>query len=150
MGSYITTEQADGSLIIRLINGVTNLLTTDVLREISAVVDDANAAGQGVLLCGGDKFFSNGVNIGWGLGQSTETMRTMFLELGHLVLRLLESPSPGRETGRDLEQRRRANPPARSGRPPRREVSHLGRASDGGALGLRVAARRSPAGGVVT
>jgi len=32
MGSYITTEQADGSLIIRLINGVTNLLTTDVLR----------------------------------------------------------------------------------------------------------------------
>ena len=79
---------------VRLTNGVTNLLTTDVLREVSAAVDDANAAGQGLLLCGGKKFFSNGVDIDWGLDQSPESMRTMFLELGGLMLRLLESPRP--------------------------------------------------------
>lgn len=94
MVSYVSTETRDDVARIRLTNGDANVITTDMLRAVSAAVDDAVTNTRGVLLCGGDKFFSNGVDLDWALGQTSEGMRSLFLELGQLMLRLLESPRP--------------------------------------------------------
>ena len=46
------------------------------------------------MLCGGEKFFSNGVDLEWALSQSSTEIRTMFLALGHCILKVMESPLP--------------------------------------------------------
>ena len=46
------------------------------------------------MLCGGDKFFSNGVDIDWVLARSTSGMRTLILELGGCILKLMELSLP--------------------------------------------------------
>lgn len=90
----IATDERDGIARLRLTNGIANTLTTDVLQALSAAVADVVAKGQPLLLCGGDRFFSNGVDIGWALGQDQAGIRTMFLELGNVLLSLLEAPVP--------------------------------------------------------
>jgi enoyl-CoA hydratase len=70
------------------------MLTTDLLRELSAAIVDAESNGRGILFCGGEKFFSNGVDLNWALTQSTAQMREMFLTLGQCILQIMECPKP--------------------------------------------------------
>ena len=79
---------------VRLAAGDANALTTAVIRDLANAIEEAGCTARGTMLCGGDKFFSNGFDLDWGLGQSREAMREMFLELGRLILVLLESPAP--------------------------------------------------------
>ena len=90
----VNSESMDDCVRIRLSSGDTNVLTTDVLRSLSAALEDAERSACGVMLCGGEKFFSNGVDLEWALSQSNAEMRTMFLELGHCIPKLMESPLP--------------------------------------------------------
>ncbi len=90
----VDSERIDDCVRIRLSSGDTNVLTTDVIRDLSAALEDAEHSAQGVMLCGGEKFFSNGVDLEWALSQSSAEMRTMFLELGHCILKVMESPLP--------------------------------------------------------
>jgi enoyl-CoA hydratase/carnithine racemase len=90
----VISELADGCALIRLSCGDANALTTDVLRSVSKAIDDAEKTARGIMLCGGDKFFSNGVDLEWALSQSRAEIRMMFLELGAGILKLLESPLP--------------------------------------------------------
>ncbi|MCY4503880.1 MAG: enoyl-CoA hydratase/isomerase family protein [Alphaproteobacteria bacterium] len=46
------------------------------------------------MLAGGGRFFSNGVDLDWALGEPRASIREMFLELGRLILALLEAPVP--------------------------------------------------------
>ena len=78
----IKCERIDHFVSIRLECGETNVLTMDVLRELSEAIRDAETHGRGLLLCGGDKFFSNGVDLEWALSQSSAQIRAMFLKLG--------------------------------------------------------------------
>jgi enoyl-CoA hydratase/carnithine racemase len=64
------------------------------LREVTLALDEAETSARGIMLCGGDKFFSNGVDLDWALGQSTSGMRTLFLELGGCILKLMELSLP--------------------------------------------------------
>ena len=90
----VSLEHGDGCVRIRLASGTANTLTTAVLRELSSAVEAAGGTSRGMMLCGGDRFFSNGVDLDWALGQSRTGIREMFLELGRLILALLESPLP--------------------------------------------------------
>ena len=90
----VVSDRMDDCVRIRLSTGVTNALTTDVLMALSAALQDAERDVRGVLLCGGDKFFSNGVDLEWALSQSSADIRTMFLELGQCILRVMETPIP--------------------------------------------------------
>ena len=90
----ISLEHEDGCVRLRLVSGGANTLTTAVMRELSSAIEAAGGSARGTMLCGGDKFFSNGVDLDWALGQPRAGIREMFLELGHLVLALLESPRP--------------------------------------------------------
>ncbi len=87
-------EAVDGFACIRLCNGVANALTKDVLDELCDAIDRAAAESCGILLCGGEKFFSNGVDLEWALSQSRTEMRGLFLTLGRCLLRVLECPRP--------------------------------------------------------
>ena len=90
----ISLEHEDGCVRIRLAHGAANTLTTGAMHDLATAVEEAGRSTRGAMLCGGDKFFSNGVDLDWALGESRAGIREMFLELGRLILALLESPVP--------------------------------------------------------
>lgn len=90
----VVCERRDECISIRLSRGDANALTTELVRDVSSALDDAQSDAQGVMLCGGDKFFSNGVDLEWALAQSSAGMRELFLEVGDCILKLLECPLP--------------------------------------------------------
>ena len=92
--SDISSDRLNGCIRVRLDDGGANTLTTAVLRDLAGTVEEAGRSARGTMLCGGDRFFSNGVDLDWALGQPREAIREMFLELGRLILTLLESPVP--------------------------------------------------------
>ncbi len=88
-------EQEDGCVRIRITCGdATNALTTAVIRDLATAVADAGRESRGMMLCGGEKFFCNGLDLDWALACSRAEIGEMFHELAHLVLALLESPLP--------------------------------------------------------
>ncbi len=87
-------EHEDGCVRIRLACGDANALTTAAVRDLASAIEEAGRTARGAMLCGGDKFFSNGVDLDWALAQPRDAIREMFLELGRLILALLESPVP--------------------------------------------------------
>ena len=90
----ISLERRDGCIGIRLARGEANALTTPLIRELADVVEEAGQGARGTLLAGGGRFFSNGVDLDWALGEPRESIREMFRELGRLILALLEAPAP--------------------------------------------------------
>ena len=90
----VSLQREDGCVRIRLARGTANALTTEMIGELAAAVKEAGRSTRGALLCGGGAFFSNGVDLDWALGEPRAGIREMFLELGRLVLALLESPRP--------------------------------------------------------
>ena len=90
----IVSDRLDDCIRIRLTSGETNVLTTEVISALSAAFAEAERSARGVMLCGGDKFFSNGVDLEWALTQSRAEIRALFLALGDCILKLMESPIP--------------------------------------------------------
>ena len=90
----VVSERMDDCVRIRLSASVTNALTTDFIKALSAALDDAGHNARGIMLCGGAKFFSNGVDLSWALLLSRAEVRRLFLELGSCILRIMESPLP--------------------------------------------------------
>jgi len=91
---HLNQALVDGYSHVRLCRGVTNALTIGVVKSLAAAIDDAESGARGVLLLGGEKFFSNGVDLAWALEQNSDGMRELFLELGRCILKLLECRLP--------------------------------------------------------
>ena len=92
--AHTLCEHEDGCARIRISAGTANALTTAVIQDLARAVGAANRDSRGVLLCGGDKFFSNGLDLDWALAQSRSGIREMFFELAGIILALLEAPLP--------------------------------------------------------
>ena len=90
----ILCEREDECLRIRLSSGATNALTTAVIQDLADAVAEANRDARGAMLCGGEKFFSNGVDLDWALACSPAEIKEMFNTLAGLILAMLESPLP--------------------------------------------------------
>ena len=90
----ILCEREDDCLRIRLDNGAANALTTAVIRDLAHAVADANREARGAMLCGGQKFFCNGLDLDWALACSRAEIKEMFETLAELILAILESPLP--------------------------------------------------------
>ena len=90
----ILCEHVDDCLRIRLSSGTANALTTAVIQDLAQAVADANREARGALLCGGEKFFCNGVDLDWALTCSRAEIKEMFETLAGLILAMLESPLP--------------------------------------------------------
>jgi enoyl-CoA hydratase/carnithine racemase len=92
--SNIVIEHADECLRIRLSSGTANALTTEVIRDIARGVAEAGGDARGAMLCGGEKFFCNGLDLDWALACSRAEIKEMFHALADLILAMLESPVP--------------------------------------------------------
>ena len=68
--SDIVCEREDDCLRIRLGSGTANALTTAVIQDLARAVADANRDARGAMLCGGEKFFCNGLDLDWALACS--------------------------------------------------------------------------------
>ena len=90
----ILCEREDDCFRIRFNNGTANALTTAVIRDLAHAVDDANRDARGAMLCGGEKFFCNGLDLDWALACSRAEISEMFHALAGLILAMLESPLP--------------------------------------------------------
>jgi enoyl-CoA hydratase/carnithine racemase len=90
----VTSEPQHNCVILRLESGETNVLNTEVLKALKLALDKAATKDLGIMLSGGDKFFSNGVDLSWALTRSPAQIREMFLLLGDLILSIMESPVP--------------------------------------------------------
>ena len=90
----IVSEREDDCLRIRLSNGTANALTTAVIQDLATAVQRANCDARGAMLCGGDKFFCNGLDLDWALACSRAEIKEMFNALAGLILAMLESPLP--------------------------------------------------------
>ena len=90
----IVSEREDDCLRIRLSSGTANTLTTAVIQDLAQAVEDANREARGAMLCGGQKFFCNGLDLDWALGRSRAEIKEMFHTLADLILAMLESPLP--------------------------------------------------------
>lgn len=93
MGNVVT-EVVTGCIGLRLLNTDANLLTIDVIRELSQSLRDAKGTPGAIMICGGERFFSNGLDLTWALSRTADDLRQMFLSLGELVLQMLECPVP--------------------------------------------------------
>jgi enoyl-CoA hydratase/carnithine racemase len=87
-------DLVDGYARLRLDNGVTNTFTTEILENLTKAIGRAEQEARGILLCGGEKFFSNGVDLEWGLTQTRKEMGVLFMVLGQCLLSVLEFPRP--------------------------------------------------------
>ena len=87
-------EETDGYVRIRFSNGVTNTFTTEILQSFCDAVERAKTGRRGILLYGGEKFFSNGVDVEWALTQSRSEVHDLFMTLGSALLQLLEHHRP--------------------------------------------------------
>ena len=92
--SDIVCEREDDCLRIRLGSGTANALTTAVIQDLARAVADANRDARGAMLCGGEKFFCNGLDLDWALACSRAEIKAMFHALADLILAMLESPVP--------------------------------------------------------
>ena len=90
----IDTEREDDCLRIRLACGTANALTTAVIQDLAQAVADANRDARGAMICGGEKFFCNGLDLDWALACSRAEIGEMFHTLADLILAMLESPLP--------------------------------------------------------
>ena len=90
----IETEREDDCLRIRLACGTANALTTAVIQDLAQAIADANRDARGAMLCGGEKFFCNGLDLDWALACSRAEIKEMFNALAGLILAMLESPLP--------------------------------------------------------
>lgn len=90
----VLIETADDCTRLRLSHSDANLLTFDVVRELGDAMRAASISSRAILLCGGDKFFSNGLDLSWALTRTGNEMRAMFLSLGELIIQMLATPVP--------------------------------------------------------
>jgi len=91
---YTVVQTIEGCGKVRLANSDANLLTIDVVRELASAIRALSQSARAIMLCGGDRFFCNGLDVKWALSQSPDQMREMFLTLGDLVVQMLETPVP--------------------------------------------------------
>ena len=78
----IVSEHRDDCLRIRLSSGTANVLTTAVIQDLAHAIEEANRDARGAMLCGGEKFFCNGLDLDWALTRSRAEIKEMFHDAG--------------------------------------------------------------------
>lgn len=79
-------------VLIRLNNGVTNSLTTKLVTELATALEFAKSRFKGLVLAGGEKFFSMGFDLPSLLKGSEEEMTGFYLDINKLWLDLYTLP----------------------------------------------------------
>lgn len=61
--SLVQLEKINEIAIIRMKNGVTNAISLELTEELQAALDEASPWARGLILAGGEKFFSIGIDL---------------------------------------------------------------------------------------
>ncbi|MGC8659012.1 MAG: enoyl-CoA hydratase/isomerase family protein [Desulfomonilaceae bacterium] len=81
-------------VLVRLNNGVTNALGPGLVSEMSKAIEVVKKESRGVVLAGGEKFFSIGFDIPGLLKLDRSCMTEFFHNFNQLVLNILKLPIP--------------------------------------------------------
>ena len=86
--AMVTTEFQEKIAILRMTNGVTNAINPDLVDEMSEALVEIKAKAQGMMLCGGGKFFSMGFDLPHLLNLDRSAMGDFLRKFSHLTFDL--------------------------------------------------------------
>jgi enoyl-CoA hydratase/carnithine racemase len=92
--ALITVESQQKIATLRLTNGVTNPLSPDLIDELSQAVPKIKKECKGLVLAGGEKFFSIGFDLPKLLGLDRVGMSSFFYKFNQTLLDLFTLPIP--------------------------------------------------------
>mgnify|MGYP001811955443 CR=1 FL=1 len=92
--STIRIESHENVAVLRLDNGVTNAISQELVDELSAALATIRSDGRGLVLAGGDKFFSIGLDLPRLLQLSREQMERFWQRFDQVLLDLYTFPAP--------------------------------------------------------
>lgn len=92
--SLVNLESRDDFAIVRLSSGVTNALSFDLVNELSETMTGIKRDFKGMVLAGGEKFFSIGIDIPTLLKLDRLGMNEFFHKFNQMVLNILTLPLP--------------------------------------------------------
>lgn len=90
----VITEHRDDLAILRLDSGVINPINPDLVDEMHETVVDIRENARGMILCGGNKFFSVGFDLPILLKMDRTEMNAFWKKFNRLCLELLTMPIP--------------------------------------------------------
>ena len=94
MAKTIDVAKQDNISVLRLNNGVTNAISPQMVKELSAALETIQRDSKGLVLCGGEKFFSIGLDLPALIALDQAAMATFWEEFNQLVLNLYIFPLP--------------------------------------------------------
>ena len=87
-------EQTDDIALVTLNNGITNAIGPELVLDLSQALDFIRKQAKGVILCGGEKFFSIGFDLPALIEFNRDEMSIFFSGFNRLVLKLYTYPLP--------------------------------------------------------
>ena len=92
--SLVTLESKEELALVRLSNGVTNAISPDLAEELSRVIAQVKKDCAGMVLAGGEKFFSMGFDLPKLLLLNRSSMTEFFYFFNKVVFEILTLPVP--------------------------------------------------------
>lgn len=89
-----TSDGGEDIATIRIQNTVANVLDIDAIAQLKRAIEEASNNSRAVVLCGGDKFFCNGLDLHWAIGLDRSQLQKLFHLLWGLICQILEAPIP--------------------------------------------------------
>jgi len=80
--------------VLALNNGTSNSIDADLVRDMSAALDEIRNEARGMVLCGGAKFFSIGLDLPSLIKFDRVEMSDFWYKFNHLILDLYTIPLP--------------------------------------------------------
>ena len=92
--SLVSLTAVDGVALLRLQDGVTNPISPEMLHELGDCLDQVRRNFQGMVLAGGSKFFSMGLNLPQLLAWDRQEFSRFFQQFQDVLWELLTLPLP--------------------------------------------------------
>lgn len=90
----VTIHDSDQIAIVTLDNGPTNPVGPALVDDLHAALDTVEKNSRGMVLCGGEKFFSIGLDLPQLLELDREKMKAFWYRFNDVVIRLFQLPIP--------------------------------------------------------
>ena len=84
----VIAEIQKGIAVLTLNNGITNSISPDLVRDLSEILDEIKNKVKGIVLCGGAKFFSIGLDLPSLLKCDRAQMSDFWYKFNRLILEL--------------------------------------------------------------
>jgi len=92
--SNVSIESHGEVALVRMTRGATNAIGSGMVADLAAALDTVRAGSRGMVLAGGEKFFSIGLDLPELLGLDREAMAAFWGRFDDLVLALFTLPLP--------------------------------------------------------